>query len=107
MARTLDAVVAEMDGAGRRPGGDVRRHQPRLADGRRGNSGVILSQILRGSAPTLKGQAEVRPGPSPRRCRAAAGGIPGRAQADRGHDPDRRPRGAAAEAKAAAGGAAG
>ena len=34
MARTLDAVVAEIDGGARRAGPDVRRHQPRLADGR-------------------------------------------------------------------------
>ena len=58
MARTLDAVVAEMEAAAGRPGPDVRRHQPRLADGRRGNSGVILSQIMRGIASTLKGAVE-------------------------------------------------
>lgn len=58
MARTLDAVVAELDGA---PEGmdttcDAISHGSLM--GARGNSGVILSQILRGLASTLKGGAE-------------------------------------------------
>ncbi len=58
MARTLDAVVAELDAA---PEGmdttcDAISHGSLM--GARGNSGVILSQILRGLASTLKGGAE-------------------------------------------------
>jgi dihydroxyacetone kinase-like predicted kinase len=58
MARTLDAVVAELDAA---PAGmdttcDAISHGSLM--GARGNSGVILSQILRGLASTLKGGAE-------------------------------------------------
>ena len=59
MARTLDAVVAELDAA---PAGmdstcDAISHGSLM--GARGNSGVILSQILRGVASTLKGATEV------------------------------------------------
>ena len=59
MARTLDAVVAELDAA---PAGmdttcDAISHGSLM--GARGNSGVILSQILRGLASTLKGATEV------------------------------------------------
>ena len=55
MARTLDAVVAEMDAAD--PDDlaatcDAISHGSLM--GARGNSGVILSQILRGFASTLK-----------------------------------------------------
>ena len=58
MARTLDAVVAEMEAA---PGGlvptcDAISHGSLM--GARGNSGVILSQIMRGIASTLKGHDE-------------------------------------------------
>jgi DAK2 domain fusion protein YloV len=58
MARTLDAVVAELEAA---PEGmdttcDAISHGSLM--GARGNSGVILSQILRGLASTLKGGAE-------------------------------------------------
>ncbi len=58
MARTLDAVVAELDAA---PGGmdttcDAISHGSLM--GARGNSGVILSQILRGMVSTLRGGAE-------------------------------------------------
>ena len=62
--------------------------------GARGNSGVILSQILRGFASTLKGTAPMRTGHQGRRGAAGGGGrrIPGGAQADRGNDPDGRPR---------------
>jgi DAK2 domain fusion protein YloV len=58
MARTLDAVVAELDGApaGMDPTCDAISHGSLM--GARGNSGVILSQILRGLASTLKGGAE-------------------------------------------------
>jgi uncharacterized protein len=58
MARTLDAVVAELDGAGRglEPTCDAISHGSLM--GARGNSGVILSQILRGVAGTLKGATE-------------------------------------------------
>ncbi len=54
MARTLDAVVAELDGAdlGLDPTCDAISHGSLM--GARGNSGVILSQILRGIASTLK-----------------------------------------------------
>ena len=55
MARTLDAVVAEMEGADRAmdPTCDAISHGSLM--GARGNSGVILSQILRGVAGTMKG----------------------------------------------------
>ena len=58
MARTLDAVVAELDGAdnGMVPTCDAISHGSLM--GARGNSGVILSQILRGLAGTLKGVTE-------------------------------------------------
>jgi len=48
MARTLDAVVAELDqaAAGLAPTCDAISHGSLM--GARGNSGVILSQILRG-----------------------------------------------------------
>jgi DAK2 domain fusion protein YloV len=59
MARTLDAVVAEMEGA---DAGDLDATCDAISHGSlmgaRGNSGVILSQILRGLASTLKQQAE-------------------------------------------------
>jgi len=58
MARTLDAVVAEMEGADRAmaPTCDAISHGSLM--GARGNSGVILSQILRGMAGTLKEATE-------------------------------------------------
>ncbi|MDJ0770752.1 MAG: DAK2 domain-containing protein [Ilumatobacter sp.] len=59
MARTLDAVVAEMDAA---DSDDLDATCDAISHGSlmgaRGNSGVILSQILRGLASTLKAQAE-------------------------------------------------
>jgi DAK2 domain fusion protein YloV len=59
MARTLDAVVAEMDAA---DGDDLDATCDAISHGSlmgaRGNSGVILSQILRGLASTLKQQVE-------------------------------------------------
>jgi len=59
MARTLDAVVAELDGADAEmaPTCDAISHGSLM--GARGNSGVILSQILRGLASTMKGAGEV------------------------------------------------
>ena len=58
MARTLDAVVVEMDGA---DADDLAATCDAISYGSlmgaRGNSGVILSQIMRGLATTLKTQA--------------------------------------------------
>lgn len=55
MARTLDAVVAEMDGA---DASDLASTCDAISHGSlmgaRGNSGVILSQIMRGMASTFK-----------------------------------------------------
>ena len=48
MARTLDAVVAELDGAGTEMEATCRAISHGSLMGARGNSGVILSQILRG-----------------------------------------------------------
>ncbi|MCE9621377.1 MAG: DAK2 domain-containing protein [Actinomycetia bacterium] len=58
MARTLDAVVAELDGAerGLEPTCNAISHGSLM--GARGNSGVILSQILRGLVGTLKTASE-------------------------------------------------
>ena len=60
MARTLDAVVAEMDGT---DPDDLNATCDAISHGSlmgaRGNSGVILSQIMRGIATTLKTQAPV------------------------------------------------
>ncbi len=58
MARTLDAVVAELEGAdpGLGPTCDAISHGSLM--GARGNSGVILSQILRGLASTLRDAGE-------------------------------------------------
>jgi DAK2 domain fusion protein YloV len=59
MARTLDAVVAEMEGA---PEDNLDATCDAISHGSlmgaRGNSGVILSQILRGLASTMKHGAE-------------------------------------------------
>ena len=59
MARTLDAVVAEMEAA---DASDLAATCDAISHGSlmgaRGNSGVILSQILRGLASTLKQHAE-------------------------------------------------
>ena len=59
MARTLDAVVAELDGAApeMQPTCQAISHGSLM--GARGNSGVILSQILRGLAGTI---SEVKDG---------------------------------------------
>jgi DAK2 domain fusion protein YloV len=59
MARTLDAVVAEMEGA---DAADLDATCDAISHGSlmgaRGNSGVILSQILRGLASTMKERTE-------------------------------------------------
>ena len=56
MARTLEAVVAEMESASEEldPTCDAISYGALM--GARGNSGVILSQIMRGIASTLKGK---------------------------------------------------
>jgi len=58
MARTLEAVVAEMETApsDMAPTCEAISHGSLM--GARGNSGVILSQIMRGIAATLKSKAE-------------------------------------------------
>ncbi len=61
MARTLDAVVAEMDGAAHDDHDatcDAISHGSLM--GARGNSGVILSQIMRGFAGTVKEHADIQ-----------------------------------------------
>ena len=94
MARTLDAVVAEIDGRRRRAGPDVRRDQPRLADG-------CPRQQRRDPLPDPAGHRGDAQGPSRRRpaptvAEAPRGGadrrVPGGAHAGRGHHPHRRPR---------------
>src|SRR4051812_20711584 len=54
MARTLDAVVAELDASERELEPTCAAISHGSLMGARGNSGVILSQILRGIANTLK-----------------------------------------------------
>ena len=54
MARTLDAVVAELDSAAADLDTTCDAISHGSLMGARGNSGVILSQILRGLASTLK-----------------------------------------------------
>jgi DAK2 domain fusion protein YloV len=58
MARTLDAVVAELDGADSELEATCNAISHGSLMGARGNSGVILSQILRGLAGTMKGATE-------------------------------------------------
>ena len=53
MARTLDAVVAELDGADHAMAPTCQAISHGSLMGARGNSGVILSQILRGLAGTI------------------------------------------------------
>jgi uncharacterized protein len=62
MARTLDAVVAELDASDRglEPTCTAISHGSLM--GARGNSGVILSQILRGIANTLKEAGKIGEG---------------------------------------------
>jgi DAK2 domain fusion protein YloV len=76
MARTLDAVVAEMDATD--PDDldatcDAISHGSLM--GARGNSGVILSQIMRGIAMTLKTQAPVTGAKFAEALQAAATGA--------------------------------
>ena len=54
MSRTLDAVVAELDGASAELDTTCEAISHGSLMGARGNSGVILSQILRGLSSTLK-----------------------------------------------------
>ena len=54
MSRTLDAVVAELDGASTELDTTCEAISHGSLMGARGNSGVILSQILRGLSSTLK-----------------------------------------------------
>ena len=54
MSRTLDAVVAELDGASHELDTTCEAISHGSLMGARGNSGVILSQILRGLSSTLK-----------------------------------------------------
>jgi DAK2 domain fusion protein YloV len=58
MARTLDAVVAEMDGSPPEMAPTCEAISYGSLMGARGNSGVILSQIMRGIASTLQPTAE-------------------------------------------------
>jgi DAK2 domain fusion protein YloV len=58
MARTLDAVVAEMESADTDLDATCDAISHGSLMGARGNSGVILSQILRGMTSTLKGHAD-------------------------------------------------
>ena len=78
MARTLDAVVAEMESAPAEldPTCDAISHGSLM--GARGNSGVILSQILRGMTSTLKGHRRGRRGPVRRRSDGGARRAPTR-----------------------------
>ncbi len=76
MARTLDAVVAEMDAAADDDHDatcDAISYGSLM--GARGNSGVILSQIMRGFAGTLKAQADVRGAKFAEALQAAAAGA--------------------------------
>jgi uncharacterized protein len=67
MARTLDAVVAEMDAATDDLEATCQAISHGSLMGARGNSGVILSQILRGIATTLRDGAADLPADSGRR----------------------------------------
>ena len=59
MARTLDAVVAELEGADGERDSTYNAISHGSLMGARGNSGVILSQILRGLVGTLKGATDI------------------------------------------------
>ena len=83
------------DGGGaRRADADVRRHQPRLADGRprqqrrdplaRSCAGIAVDAARAAPRPTAATVAEALQA-------ASDGRLPGRAQADRGHHPHRGP----------------
>jgi DAK2 domain fusion protein YloV len=58
MARTLDAVVAELEGADHAMAPTCQAISHGSLMGARGNSGVILSQILRGLASTISESAD-------------------------------------------------
>jgi uncharacterized protein len=58
MARTLDAVVAEIEGSGADMTATCQAIAHGSLMGARGNSGVILSQILRGLSGTLSSASE-------------------------------------------------
>ena len=76
MARTLDAVVAEMDTTADDDHGatcDAISHGSLM--GARGNSGVILSQIMRGFAGTVKEHADVQGAKFAEALQAAATGA--------------------------------
>ena len=76
MARTLDAVVAEMDTTADDDHDatcDAISYGSLM--GARGNSGVILSQIMRGFAGTLKEQADVQGAKFAEALQAAAAGA--------------------------------
>jgi DAK2 domain fusion protein YloV len=76
MARTLDAVVAEMDTTAvddHDATCDAISHGSLM--GARGNSGVILSQIMRGFAGTVKEHADVRGAKFAEALQAAAAGA--------------------------------
>ena len=92
MARTLDAVVAELDlaGAELEPTCNAISHGSLM--GARGNSGVILSQILRGLVGTLKDATDLTATKVAEALKAASARVSGGAQADRGHDPHGRAR---------------
>ena len=62
MARTLDAVVTEMNQADHAMDATCRAISHGSLMGARGNSGVILAQILRGMAATLSEMHEARAG---------------------------------------------
>ena len=62
MARTLDAVVAELEAAESDLGATCTAISHGSLMGARGNSGVILSQILRGIANTLRDAAHATEG---------------------------------------------
>ncbi len=91
MARTLDAVVAELEAAPDDLEPTCRAISHGSLMGARGNSGVILSQILRG----LAGVLQQRPGRDAEGGRRGVQGgrhrrLPSGAQTDRRNDPDRR-----------------
>ncbi len=76
MARTLDAVVAEMDTA---PDDDHHATCDAISHGSlmgaRGNSGVILSQIMRGFSSTVKEHADAQGAKFAEALQAAAAGA--------------------------------
>ena len=91
MARTLDAVVAEMDKAPAELAATCDAISYGALMGARGNSGVIVSQILRGIASTLKAADEATGAVVAAALEAAtAGGLRRRAHTRRGDDPHRR-----------------